>query len=85
MAEIIKYNLASVDEDGTVVQGPECSMPYSEENLALAQSEAYGEVSVEEDGQPEPVQETTQEDVTLDLLADHEYRLCMLELGGETV
>ena len=50
MAEIIKYNLASVDEDGTVVQGPECSMPYSAENLALAQSEAYGEVSVEEDG-----------------------------------
>ena len=85
MAEIIKYNLASVDEDGTVVQGPECSMPYSEDNLALAETEAFGAVTVEDDGQPEPVQETTQEDVTLDLLADHEYRLCMLELGGETV
>lgn len=23
----------------------------------------------------------TEEDITLDLLADHEYRLCMLELG----
>lgn len=32
--------------------------------------------------EPEP-EEPDQADVTLDLLADHEYRLCMLELGGE--
>ena len=62
MAEIIKYNLASVDEDGTVVQGPECSMPYSAENLALAQSEAYGGGSVEEDGLPEPEVPVSTED-----------------------
>lgn len=26
-------------------------------------------------------EEVTEEDITLDLLADHEYRLCMIELG----
>ena len=30
---------------------------------------------------PEPECEPTEEDITLDLLADHEYRLCMIELG----
>ena len=28
-----------------------------------------------------PEEPVTEEDITLDLLADHEYRLCMLELG----
>lgn len=28
-----------------------------------------------------PEEPITEEDITLDLLADHEYRLCMLELG----
>ena len=45
------------DENGaqqSVETLAEVSMPYSAENLALAQSEAYGEVSVEEDGLPEP-------------------------------
>lgn len=30
---------------------------------------------------PEPEHEPTAEEITLDLLADHEYRLCMMELG----
>ena len=36
--------------------------------------------------EPEPVTPTEQiseEDTTLDMLADHEYRLCMVELGAE--
>ena len=28
-----------------------------------------------------PEEPATEEDITLDLLADHEYRLCILELG----
>ena len=90
--KIIKYNLIAKVNTGTEEapvweerKGPECSMPYSEANLALAEAEAFGEVTVEDDGQPEPTQEPTQEDVTLDLLADHEYRLCMLELGGDAL
>lgn len=63
----------------------EVSMPYSKENLALAKASAFGEVEVAEDGTPEPEAAPSEEDVTLNLLADHEYRLCMLELGGETV
>ena len=48
--KIIKYYLKTIDENGEAVQGPECSMPYSEENLALAEAEAFGAVTVEDDG-----------------------------------
>ena len=34
---------------------------------------------------PEPEPEPTAEDITLDMLADHEVRLCMLELTTTTV
>lgn len=30
---------------------------------------------------PEPEREPTEAEITLELLADHEYRLCMMELG----
>ena len=50
MAKIIHYNLAVIDENGETAQGPECSMPYSEENLALAEAEAFGAVTVGDDG-----------------------------------
>lgn len=36
---------------------------------------------IEADRQARPQPEPTEEDITLDLLVDHEYRLCMLELG----
>ena len=50
----------------------------------IAQAEAYqGQITVEDDGQPEP--EPGAEDITLDMLADHEERLCMLELTTTTV
>lgn len=83
--KIIKYYLSITDSDGNKVQGSECTIPYSEKNITLAKAEAYGEITVEDDGQPEPESTPSAEDIALDLLADHEQRLCMLELGGETV
>ena len=88
--KIIKYQLATEINRGTpeepdietVLSG--VTMPYTETNYAMAQAEAYqGQITVEDDGQPEP--EPTAEDVTLYMLADHEERLCMLELTTTTV
>ena len=87
--KIIKYQLATEVNHGTpeepdietVLSG--VTMPYTEANYAIAQAEAYqGQITVE-DGLPEP--EPGAEDLTLDMLADHEERLCMLELTTTTV
>ncbi len=87
--KIIKYRLATEINHGTpeepdietVLSG--VTMPYTEANYAIAQAEAYqGQITVE-DGLPEP--EPGAEDITLDMLADHEERLCMLELTTTTV
>ena len=88
--KIIKYQLATEINHGTpeepdietVLSG--VTMPYTEANYAIAQAEAYqGQITVEDDEQPEP--EPGAEDITLDMLADHEERLCMLELTTTTV
>lgn len=88
--KIIKYQLATEINHGTpeepdietVLSG--VTMPYTEANYAIAQAEAYqGQITVEDDGQPEPAPGA--EDITLDMLADHEERLCMLELTTTTV
>ena len=87
--KIIKYQLATEVNHGTPVE-PDIetvlsgvTMPYTEANYAIAQAEAYqGQITVE-DGLPEP--EPGAEDITLDMLADHEERLCMLELTTTTV
>ena len=88
--KIIKYQLATEINHGTpeepdietVLSG--VTMPYTEANYAIAQTEAYqGQITVEDDGRPEP--EPGAEDITLDMLADHEERLCMLELTTTTV
>ena len=88
--KIIKYQLATEINHGTpeepdietVLSG--VTMPYTDSNYAIAQAEAYqGQITVEDDGQPEP--EPGAEDITLDMLADHEERLCMLELTTTTV
>ena len=88
--KIIKYQLATEVNHGTpeepdietVLSG--VTMPYTEANCAIAQAEAYqGQITVEDDGRPEP--EPGAEDITLDMLADHEERLCMLELTTTTV
>lgn len=87
--KIIKYQLATEINHGTpeepdietVLSG--VTMPYTEANYAIAQAEAYqGQITVE-DGLPEPGPGA--EDITLDMLADHEERLCMLELTTTTV
>ena len=87
--KIIKYQLATEINHGTpeepdietVLSG--VTMPYTEASYAIAQTEAYqGQITVE-DGLPEP--EPGSEDITLDMLADHEERLCMLELTTTTV
>lgn len=83
--KIIKYQLATEINHGTPEE-PDIEtvltavvVSYTEEAYAIAQAEAYqGQITVEDDGQPEP--EPGAEDITLDMLADHEERLCMLEL-----
>ena len=84
--KIIKYQLATkIDLGGVMaVTLSGVTMPYTEANYAIAQAEAYqGQITVEDDGQPEPGPGA--EDITLDMLADHEERLCMLELTTTTV
>ena len=83
--KIIKYQLETEINYGTPEE-PDIetllspvTVTYTEEAYAIAQAEAYqGQITVEDDGQPEP--EPGAEDITLDMLADHEERLCMLEL-----
>ena len=89
--KILKYKLATEANHGTPEKPmmetvlSDVSMPYATEaDYQLALSEAWlGEITVEDDGQPEP--EPGAEDITLDMLADHEERLCMLELPPTTV
>lgn len=52
--KIIKYHLKDKVNTGTLespiweeIQGPECAMQYSEENMAIAQAEAFGEITIE--------------------------------------
>ncbi len=88
--KILKYKLATEINHGTPekpLMGTVLSdvfMPYiTEADYQLALSEAWqGKITVE-DGLPEP--EPGAEDITLDMLADHEERLCMLELTTTTV
>ena len=88
--KIIKYQLETEINYGTPEE-PDIetllspvTVTYTEEAYAIAQAEAYhGQITVEDDGQPEP--EPGAEDITLDMLADHEERLCMLELTTTTV
>lgn len=59
-------------------KGPECTLPYSEVNLALAKAEAFGEVTATDDGTPEPVPEPTQEE----RIAALEAAMLEMILGG---
>lgn len=54
MAKVIRYYLKTADKDGVEVRGAEASIPYSEGNLSVAEKEAYGEITVEDNGTPEP-------------------------------
>lgn len=67
--KIIKYQLMTEVNRGTTAEPnveqvfSTVSMPYTEANYAIAQSEAYnGEVTVEDDGTPEPEKSMSYED-----------------------
>lgn len=70
----IKYYL---DVEG--VAGSQCVLPYSEENMALAEAEAFGEITVEDDVAPEPEEVPSQEE----RLAALEAAMLEMVLGGE--
>ena len=84
--EKIKYYLKVQENTGTEEEpvlvdaaGPLCVMPYSAENLAIAEAEAFGEVIVEDDGVPEPEEVPSQEE----RLAALEAAMLEMILGGE--
>ena len=56
---IIRYNLLHETPGGSGILLPK-ELPYTEENIAIAEDEAYnGEYFIEDDGHPEVIQETT--------------------------
>lgn len=56
---IIRYNLLHKTPGGSGILLPK-ELPYTEENIAIAEDEAYnGEYFIEDDGRPEVIQETT--------------------------
>lgn len=56
---IIRYNLLHETPGGSGILLPK-ELPYTEENIAIAEDEAYnGEYTIEDDGQPEVAIETT--------------------------
>ena len=57
----ICYTIQSGQED------LEKTIPYTEANMAIAQAEAFGEITVEDDGQPEPSTGVSIEDRVLTL------------------
>ena len=52
-----------------------CDIELNEDGTEIVSFTALEIPEIPEEG------EVTEEDITLDLLADHEYRLCMIELG----
>ena len=71
----IKYYL---DVEG--MAGSQCVLPYSEENLTLAEAEAFGEVTVEDDGLPETEVPVSTEE----RLSALEEAMLEIILGGES-
>lgn len=56
---IIRYNLLHETTGGSGILLPK-ELPYTEENIAIAEDEAYnGEYFIEDDGRPEVIRETT--------------------------
>lgn len=64
--KILKYNLCTIVGDKEVLSP--VSMGWNEANEAIAKAEAYnGEYIIEDDGQPNPVEEATANEI-LDIL-----------------
>lgn len=88
--KIIKYKFLSCEINHGTEEEPNigqvflnkkisCSNETFSANYALAQREAYGEITVEDI--PDLETEPSQEEDTAAMLVDHEYRLTLLELG----
>lgn len=82
----IKYYLKVQNNTGTEdapvwedAAGPLCILPYSVENLAAAEAESFGAVSIEDDGIPEPEPVPSQEE----RLAALEAAMLEMILGGD--
>lgn len=76
---IIRYNLLHKTPGGSGILLPK-ELPYTEENLAIAEEEAYkGEYTIEDDGQPEPEAQPTE----AERIAELEEALALL-LSGVT-
>ncbi len=82
----IKYSLKTRINTGTEEapiweerQGPACSMTYSEANMAIAEAEAFDEVTIEDDGQMEPEAQPSQEERITAL----ESAMLEMILGGD--
>ena len=77
--KVIKYRLFQATINGNDVALPK-EQPYTEENLAIAEEEAYkGEYTIEDDGQPEPEAQPTE----AERIAELEEALALL-LSGVT-
>ena len=76
---IIMYNLLHKTPGGSGILLPK-ELPYTEENIAIAEDEAYnGEYFIEDDGQPEPEAKPTE----AERIAQLEEALALL-LSGVT-
>ena len=76
--KIIKYRFQATNRGDGVTLAKK--LPYTEENLAIAEEEAYkGEYTIEDDGQPEPEAKPTE----AERIAVLEEALAML-LSGVT-
>ena len=73
----MKYICYTIQSGNDVL---EKTIPYTEANMEIAKTESVGDVTVEDYEMQESID---QNEVMIDLLADHEYRLCILELGGD--
>ena len=82
MEEITEYDAAKGSLTETVRIRPD-AVPVDGVNKLVYEDGDYEPVMI---FAPYAAQETpSTEDTLLELTADHEYRLCMLELGGETL
>ena len=88
--KLIKYKILSCEiNHGTETESDieqvflhkeiRCPDAALEANYAVIQTEAHGEITVEDI--PAPETEPSQEEDTAALLVDHEFRLTLLELG----
>lgn len=76
------YQIAKEEQDGEEVRLVFSGVmkQATPETLEIAKREAYnGEYEIIDDGEPEP--EPSTESILLELAADHEARLCEIELG----